>query len=310
MGAFVGFLALAVLLSAAWPRIKAGDITSSLISPVKDFGELSFAGNIWEPQPAVLAGESLDITAKAAFFVDSVSGQVLYSKNARGRLRIASLAKIMTVIVALEHKNFADTYPVSARASAVEPDKMSLLAGETLSLEELLDGIFLVSANDAAEVIAEGTTGDRAGFVRQMNQKAVELGMNDTKFINPTGLEEDDPQNLGQEIDQYSSAYDVALMTRYAIRRWPRLLDISAQPRIYLPRTPTHQDYDLNSGINLLTTYPGVVGFKTGYTPEAGLTLVTIARRGGHEILGVILEATDRRDDARELLDYSFSKLR
>jgi D-alanyl-D-alanine carboxypeptidase len=135
-----------------------------------------------------------------------------------------------------------------------------------------------------------------------MNSKAATLGMVDTQFINPSGLEED-----GR--DQHSSAYDVALMSRYAISHWPHLVDISSQQHIYLPESPTHQDYDLYSGINLLSTYPGVVGFKTGFTPEAGLTLVTLARRGGFEVLGVLLGSDDRRAEARKLLDYSFKQL-
>lgn len=172
--------------------------------------------------------------------------------------------------------------------------------------------MFLVSANDAAESIAEGTTGNRDEFIKLMNSEAKSLGMNDTLFINPTGLEEDDPSappDSGQEIPQYSSAYDVALMSRFAIKQWPHLVDISSQPEIDLPQSDSHQEYDLNNGINLITTYPGVVGFKIGYTPDAGLTIATLARKGGHEVLGVLLGTEDRRDETRQMLDYSFKKL-
>lgn len=285
-----------------------------LVSPVGNLARLAMADNLWFPKdeigkeavarggPEVLGEEAVNVTATAAYFVDTKTGQVLYQKNPHQHLPIASLTKIMTVIVALEHKNFSDNFKISQRAADTQPDKMLLIGGETLTLEELLDGVFSVSANDAAEAISEDTTGDRDRFIKEMNQKAKQLGMNDTLLINPTGLEEDG-------VDQYSSAYDVALMSRYAISHWPHLVDISSQPHIYLPITATHQDYDLYSGINLLTTYPGVVGFKTGYTPEAGLTLVTLAIKDGHEVLGVLLGATDRRDDAKALLDYSFQKL-
>jgi D-alanyl-D-alanine carboxypeptidase (penicillin-binding protein 5/6) len=218
----------------------------------------------------------------------------------------------MTVIVALEHKDFSSTYHVTQSASDTEPDKMYLIPNETLTLEELLDGVFLVSANDAAETIAQESALNRTEFIQEMNQKAKQLGMNDTLFINPSGLEEDDPDysaDSGHTLPQYSTAYDVALMSRYAISHWPHLTDISSQVHILIPQTDTHQDYDLNNGINLLTTYPGVIGFKTGYTPSAGLTLVTLAKKDGHEVLGVLLGATDRRDDAKALLDYSFEKL-
>jgi D-alanyl-D-alanine carboxypeptidase (penicillin-binding protein 5/6) len=284
-----------------------------LISPIGNLTRMSIADNLWLPnQTLSQQDEVANLTAQAAFFVDTKTGQVLFQKNSHQKLPIASLTKIMTMIVTLEHKNFNEEFKVSQRAADTQPDKMFLISGETLSLEELLDGVFLVSANDAAETLAEDTTGDRTDFIAQMNQKAKQLGMNESLFINPTGLEEDDPaypEDSGHTIDQYSSAYDVALMSRYAIIHWPHLVDISSQPHIQLPMTQNHQDYDLNSGINLLTTYPGVVGFKTGYTPDAGLTLVTLARKDGHEVLGFLLGATDRRDDAKTLLDYSFKKL-
>ncbi len=281
---------------------------SNLISPVLGVSTISLADNLWQPRltgvntPAKLPA---NLTAEAAYFVDAQTGQVLFEKNAKEKLLIASLTKVMTVIVALDNQfanNLSRKYLVSENAANVEPDKMYLKPGEKLTTEELLQGIFLVSANDAAEVLAEGTTGRREEFINLMNSKAAQIGMNDTKFVNPTGLEED-----GQTY--YSTAYDVALMARYAIKRWPNLINISSQPHIFIPQTEDHQDYDLYSGINLLTSYPGVIGFKTGYTPEAGLTLITLANRQGKTVIGVLLGAVDRRDDAKELLDYSFESL-
>ena len=142
-----------------------------------------------------------------------------------------------------------------------------------------------------------------------MNSKAAQLGMNNTVFVNPTGLEED-PENCSGKVPcQYSTALDVAIMSRYLVNRWPEVTKISSQQYVYLEKTPFHQDYEMYSGINLLTTYPGVMGLKTGYTPEAGLTLVTLAKKNNHEVLGVLLGAVDRRDDAKAMLDYSFNKL-
>ncbi len=262
------------------------------------------ATNLWFPE--IKAGSNEDgapeITAKAAYFVDTQSGKVLYQKNPHEKLPIASLTKIMTVIVTLENKKFDDVVNISDHAASMEPDHMLLIAGEKLTVKELLYGIFLVSANDAAEALAETSTSGRDDFISQMNATAKRLGMNDTLFINPSGLEEDNR-------DQHSTAYDVALMSRYAIKHFPGVVDISKTYHIVLPKTSTHQDYEMYSGINLLTTYSGVVGFKTGYTPEAGLTLVTLARVGGHEVLGVILGSENRREEARKLLDYSFSHL-
>ncbi len=259
--------------------------------------------NLWYPG-TVNRGNSLapDITAKAAYFVDIDSGQVLYQKNADVKLPIASLTKIMTVTVTLAHHKFSDTIQVSNFAASIEPDHMGLIPGEKLLVEELLYGVFLSSANDAAEALAENIPGGRSKFISEMNEISLQLGMNDTKFINPTGLEEDGKT-------QYSTALDVALMSRYLVKQYPEVTQISRTYHVYLPPTSTHQAYDLYSGINLLTTYPGVIGLKIGYTPEAGLTIVTLAKRGSHEVLGVILNSDDRRQEARELLDYSFKKL-
>lgn len=282
------------------------DLTSrkneALISPL--FRNQKVLGlNQWLPQNLANSMNAPQISAKAAFFLDTRDGKVLYSKNIHERLAIASLAKVMTVLVVLEHKGMDEEFWVSERASLMEPDKMLLIAQEKLTLKELLYGIFLVSANDAAEVIAEGTTGDREEFINLMNDKAKQLGMNNTHFINPTGLDED-------VNNTYSTAYDLAILTRYIIKRYPQVVEISSKDHVYLPRTQNHQDYDMYSGINLLTTYSGVVGFKTGYTPEAGLTLITLARKNNREVIGILLGTEDRRNEARELLDYSFNQSR
>lgn len=274
-----------------------------LISPVVLGSRI--ANNLWFPQAeaSFFGSQDLQISARAAYFVDIDTGKVFYQKDIYDRMPVASLVKIMTVVVALENKSWDDAVTVSYRASQMEPDRMDLRSGEKLTVEELLDGVFLVSANDGAEALADtAVEGSRENFLVQMNAKAKQLGMKDTLFINPTGLEEEGRQ-------QYSSAFDVMLMARYAIKNFPRLLDITKNPHIQLPQTTAHQDYDLYSGINLLTTYPGVIGFKTGYTPEAGLTLVTLAEREGHRVLGVLLNSPDRRAEARELLDYSFKQL-
>lgn len=273
-----------------------------LISPLLK-AEKVLGVNQWFPRATDSKMDNLQISAKAAFFVDTENGETLYSKNIHEKLPIASLVKVMTVSIALEHKRMDDQFRISQQAASFEPDKMFLMPYEKLTLRELLSGIFLISANDAAEVLAEGTTGDRDEFIELMNDKAKQLGMDDTYFVNPTGLDEDSGSS-------YSTAYDLAILTRYLVRRYPEIVDISKTEHIYLPQNENHQDYDMYSGINLLTTYPGVVGFKTGYTPEAGLTLITLARKEGHEVVGVLLGSENRRDEARELLDYSFAQLK
>lgn len=290
--------------SFAWVYLQSTQVSFNLISPTVKDSKLPTSENVWLPkivQPALADSGAPEITAKAAFFIETHSGRVLYQKDIHERLPIASLTKIMTAITALETAKLSDVYTVSDTAANMEPDHMGLLPGEKLTLRELLDGVFLESANDAAEVIAEGS-GNRDEFINLMNEKAGQIGMNDTKFINPTGLDEDGK-------DQYSSAYDVVLMARYAETHFPFLVDITSQPEMDLPATPTHREYYLISGISLVTTYPGVVGFKIGYTPSAGLTIVTLARKNNDEVLGVVLNSDDRRNETRELLDYSFKEL-
>lgn len=292
---------LIILLLFLFFSIKFKSKTGELISPLR--GNQKILGvNQWFPGRVDSQPDSPQITAKAALFLDTKTGEVLYSKSINEKLPIASLVKVMTVLIALEHKKMDDTFIVSQRAADMEPDKMLLIARETLTLRELLDGIFLVSANDAAEVLAEGATGNREEFIKLMNEKTKQLGMKNTYYANPTGLDEDSNNS-------YSTVYDLAILTRYLTRHFPDVVSISSTEHIYLPKTENHQDYDMYSGINLLTTYPGVIGFKTGYTPEAGLTLISLVRKDGHELIGVILGSEDRRDEAKEILDYSFRKL-
>lgn len=298
----IPFIVLLIFLSFLIIKAFITSQSDQLISPISS-REKVLGVTQWFPKKDLWDfSDAPNITADSAFFIETKSGQILYSKNSYEKLPIASLTKIMTVLIALEYKKMEDTYIVSRMAAEMEPDKMLLIEGEKLTLKELLSGIFLVSANDAAEVLAEGTVSNRDEFINLMNVKSNQLGMENTHFVNPTGLDED-------ANNSYSSAYDLTILTRYLIRHYPQVVDISRQEQIFLPQTNTHQNYDMYSGINLLTTYPGVVGFKTGYTPQAKYTLITLSRKGQNEIIGVILGSTDRRNEARELLDYSFKKL-
>lgn len=295
-------ICLVTILSTVLLTIFSNESSQQLVSPLAG-KERVLGVNLWFPS---VLGEQNDgpvVTAKAALFIDGRTGKTLYAKNADEKLPVASLVKVMTALIALEHKNLDDQYPVSQKAAVMEPDKMLLIAGEKLTLKELLYGIFLISANDAAEVLAEGTTGSREEFIKLMNSKAQQLQMKDTYFINPTGLDEDENNSV-------SSAYDLVILTRYLIRNYPVVVEISQTPYIYIEKTNTHQDYEMYSGINLLTTYPGVLGFKTGYTPKAGLTLITLAKKDEDEVIGVLLGTEKRREEAKLLLDYSFDQLK
>jgi D-alanyl-D-alanine carboxypeptidase len=161
------FLVAGIILLGSFITIRMEEFMArrNLVSPVLGVSKEKISENIWTPKVEKTTlnefADAPEITSIAALFVDTKTGQVLYEKNPRQELPIASLNKIMTTIVALENRNLDDTFSVSKQAAEVEPDKMFLIPGEKMTLKELLDGIFLVSANDAAEVIAENTSGRR-----------------------------------------------------------------------------------------------------------------------------------------------------
>lgn len=302
-------LSCAFLSSMLW--IVAPLIASQqrmITSPIPSF--LTLARNaqvttidLWEPFKQVVLGASIttpSITAKSAITYDLTTNTILYDRDPSERLPMASLTKIMTAIVALEHPKTDNRYIVPASALVGE-DSMGLDAGEQLSLEELLYGMMLHSGNDAAEVFAYNFSGGRDAFIKAMNDKAAALGLKDTHFTNPTGLQGDG--------DQYTTTYDLVTITRYALEHFPLFAQVAATFDHDIPATNTHKEFYLENETNLLSSYPGVKGVKTGYTPEAGLCLVTYLDYKGHHIIGVVLNSESRRDDMKELLDYSLKKL-
>lgn len=248
------------------------------------------------------------ISAKAALVYELSEEKIIFARAPKEKLPVASLVKITTAIIALENMNINDVYTVSNTAVLVGENSMGLTVGERLSLEELLYGLMLVSGNDAAEVIAENfparlaaRQGGKEAFVRAMNDKARSLGLVDTYFINPTGLEED-------QKSEYSTVYDLLVMTRHALGI-PKFAEIVGTYEHIIPYTKDHKAFFLYNDTNLLTSYPGVKGVKPGYTPKAGLCLVTYAENGGRKIIGVVLGSESRREEMRSLLDYSFKSL-
>lgn len=254
--------------------------------------------------PAVLGfftgdGDELQLSAKSVLVYDLKNNKPVFEKNPKERLPVASLTKLMTAMVAIDNKRSDDRYVVRPQ-SLVGENSIGLSAGEIMSLEELLYGVFMYSANDAAEVLADETLG-RAEFVKTMNNKAKALGLTDTNFTNPTGLEGDG--------NQYSTATDLLVMSKYAIENYPQIRKAASTAEYYFPATADHYEYYLYSQLNLLTTYPGVKGLKDGYTPEAGWCLITYYKKGDQELIAIILGSENRRDEMRSLLDYSLIKL-
>lgn len=290
-----------------WSKSKA-DLSSPLPKAAESIlGEKSdsffYSENLWLPQDVVtLPGVNLpQVTAEAVYVIDITGDKVLYAKNVHERRPIASTVKIMTAAIALERAKPIEVFTVSENAAKIGEDFMGATAGERYTLSELLYGLLLPSGNDAAEVLAEGVGGSRANFVKLMNEKASLLGLRDTKFVNPSGLDGDG--------EHYSSAYDLAVIAHYAWVNFPLFRQVVGTYDIVLPYSDDHKYLYLQNQTNLLTSYPGVKGIKPGYTPDAGLCLVTLAERDEHQVLGVILGSTDRRGDMEMLLDYSFATL-
>lgn len=301
-------LACMVICLLVWMNNPLPNTQTYQFSPVPSFltmkdNEQVTTINLWQPR-AVLAARTgpanLTISASSAISYDLTTNSLLFEKNVEQRLPMASLTKIMTAVVALEHKKSNDAYVVTQN-DLVGEDSMGLLSGETLSLEDLLYGLVLHSANDAAETLATNFPQGREAFIADMNLKAQSLGLLNTHFTNPTGLEGDG--------SQFTTAQDLLVITRYALLNFA-IFDQVVQTFDYtIPQTTTHQQYALENETNLLTSYPGVKGVKTGYTPEAGLCLVTYLDYGGHKIIAVVLGSDDRRGDMKDILDYSLRSL-
>lgn len=237
------------------------------------------------------AAQSVPQTGAEAFILmDAGSGRVLTGKNTEQELAIASTTKIMTALVALETGNLSDKVTVKQN-HLKEGSSMYLRAGEVLTLEELLYGLLLPSGNDAAECIADHCSGGVERFVARMNEKAAALGMTHTSFANPSGL---DAQG------HYSCALDMARLAAYAMRE-PTFARIAAT------RTAAVGERMLGNHNKLLASLEGCTGLKTGYTDNAGRTLVTCCERDGMRLIAVTLN--DRSDwaDHAALYEYGFA---
>ena len=219
--------------------------------------------------------------------MEAGSGRVLASRNETQERSIASTTKIMTCLIALEHSELTEKVTVK-REHLREGSSMYLLEGETLTMEELLYGLMLPSGNDAAEALADGC-GGTASFVRRMNSLAGELGMEDTSFENPSGLD-------GQA--HYSTARDMARLAAYAAGNHTFVRLCSTRSVTIGGRTMTNHN-------RLLRAVPGCIGMKTGYTRAAGRTLVSAAERDGRRLVAVTLQDGNDWADHAALYDLS-----
>jgi serine-type D-Ala-D-Ala carboxypeptidase (penicillin-binding protein 5/6) len=236
------------------------------------------------------------IKGRAAIVVDLTARQILYQQAQTTRFPEASLTKMMTAMVAVDLAPLDTVITVPEAATQVEPNHMGISTGEKLTLRELLDGMLLDSGNDAAEAIAMGIV-DRATFLDFMNQKAAALHLRTTHFTNPSGLD---------DADHYSSAYDLAVMGATLLDDYPDLRAIVGSKQVSIYATPQHKAFNPTNIDRLLSTYPGAIGIKPGFTGAAGYCLAAAATRNGRTILVVVLGSTQHFTDATTLLDFGF----
>src|SRR6266850_396868 len=236
------------------------------------------------------------IKARSAILLDVDNGAVLFQLDAHGRHAPASLLKVATALVALDHLRLDQVVTVPASINQIPWDstRMGLRAGERLTVRELLYGLFLNSGNDAAITLSEAAM-PRSAFIALMNARAVALGMTDTHFVNPIGL--DDPAH-------YASAADLAKASAELMRRFPDVAAMAATPSLTLPATATHHAFALYNLNELVRKYRGATGLKTGWTGHAGGCLIATATRDGRHMMVVLLASVRPFDEAAALLDY------
>ncbi len=258
----------------------------------------------WLPRRA--AAVDLNLNAKSALLMDVATGTVLYEKECHERLAPASVTKVMTMLLIMEalddgRIHLEDQVTASEAAAAKGGSQIYLKAGETMPVSDMLKSIAVSSANDCACAMAELIAGSESAFVEQMNQRAAELGMADTHFVNCTGLDD------SKEAENHrTSAYDIALMSRQLLKYHP---DIKKYTTIWMD-TVRGGTFGLSNTNKLIRFYSGATGLKTGFTSGAGYCLSATAKREGMELIAVVMgceSAQKRTADCKALLDYGFA---
>jgi len=245
---------------------------------------------------------ALDVSAPAALLMEKETGEVLFAKGEHEKLEPASVTKVMTLLLTMEAVDagilhYDDQVTASAHACSMGGSQIWLKEGEQMSVRDMLKAVCVVSANDCAVALAEQVAGSEEAFVERMNQRAKELGMNDTSFKNATGLPAE---------GHVTSAYDIALMSRELILHHP---DIRQYTTIWMDTLRDGTSSLVNTN-KLIRFYDGATGLKTGSTDSALYCLSGTAERDGMELIAVILKAptsAQRFDDAKTLLSYGFS---
>ena len=256
------------------------------------------------PSFIVLGEENLISNAKAGLLMETSTGTIIYEKNIHDRVSVASMTKMMGMILVMEaledgKLRLDEKVKVSKNASSMGGSQIWLEEGEEILVSDLIKGIMMASANDGIVAIGERIAGTEDKFVNIMNEKARNLGLKNTNFVNPTGLDEE---------GHYSSAYDMALIAKELMKHE----DIFKYTSIYEDylRRGTKNEYWLVNTNKLIKTYNGADGLKTGMTDNAGYCMAVTAKRNGMRLLAIVLGESNgkiRNQETAELLDYGFN---
>ncbi|WP_062305987.1 D-alanyl-D-alanine carboxypeptidase family protein [Alicyclobacillus sendaiensis] len=293
----LGVSALCLLAASAAPEIALAARAPAVVQTRE-------AGDVGSAQSAPVTSVDLAKQAKSAILMDFATGKVLYAKNAHERLPMASITKIMTLLLIFEaidsgKLKWTDRVQASERAASMGGSQIFLEPGETMTVRDLVKGIAIASANDACVAMAEHLDGSEEAFVARMNQRAKELGLTDTHFANCNGL---------PAPNHYSSAHDIAVMSR-ALLMHPEVTAFTSVYSDYLRKDTDHPLWLVNTN-KLVRFYDGVDGLKTGYTQEAKYCLSATAKRDGFRVIAVVMgepRPTVRNAEIAAMLNYAFA---
>lgn len=245
-----------------------------------------------------IGADALETSAKAAILINASTGSVLYSKNSDIRLPMASTTKIMTALILAEQNTPDKKVEITYEMVAVEGSSMGLKVGDTVTYSDLLYGLMLPSGNDAANAVAISIAGSLSKFSSLMNEKAAELGLKNTNFVTPSGLDSN---------NHFTSAYDLAILAKYALNN-EELKKAASTKSIVLTFTNPERNVTLTNHNKLLNLYEGTIGVKTGFTSSAGRCLVSAATKGNVTLIAVTLNDRNDWDDHISMLNYGFSE--
>jgi D-alanyl-D-alanine carboxypeptidase (penicillin-binding protein 5/6) len=286
---FFGIIIISIILSIIITYFNEYAVISLKAEQGPPYGEAIYISHYTEGPK---------ISAASAILIDATTRYILYAKNEHQRRSPASTTKIMTTIVALETGNLSDIVTVSQRAASVGGSSLWLKTGDKVTLETLIRGVLIRSGNDGSVAIAEHISGSQQEFVKLMNLRAKQLGALNTKFRNTHGL---------TQTGHYSTAYDLAFITKYALRFSLFAEAVSTKTDTF-ERINREWSQSISNTNKLLWSLEGADGVKTGTTSDAGYCLVASATRDGRQLISVVLHSNNRWRDSAVLLEYGFSE--